>query len=60
LHLQLQVLGVEACHHVAGVHAIADVHLPGHDLAGNAEGEVGLIARPHHADEFPRRLLALE
>ena len=52
LDLQLQVLRIEPRHHVAGVHAVADIDDAGDDLAGDAEAEIGLVARPHHADEF--------
>ena len=27
------------------------------DLAGDAEAEIGLVPRPHHADEFAARIL---
>ena len=52
--LQLQVLRVEPRHDVAGVNAVADIDDARDDLAGDAEAEIGLIARPHHADEFAR------
>ena len=50
--LQLQVLGIEPRDDVAGMHAIADIDDARDDLAGDAEAEIGLVARPHHADEF--------
>ena len=50
--LQPEVLRIEPRDHVAGVHAIADIDDAGDDLAGDAEAEIGLVARPHHADEF--------
>ena len=58
--LQLQVLRIEPRHHVAGVHAVADIDDAGDDLAGDAEAEIGLVARAHHADEFARGVLVLE
>jgi hypothetical protein len=58
--LQLQVLRIEPRHDVAGAHAIADIDDALDDLAGNAEAEIGLITRPHHADEFARRVFVLE
>ena len=58
--LQLQVLRIEPRHDVAGVHAVADIDDAGDDLAGDAEAEIGLVARAHHADEFARRILVLE
>jgi hypothetical protein len=60
LNLQPQVLGIEARHHVADLHAVADIDDAGDDLAGDAEAEIGLVARPHHADELARGVRPLE
>ena len=45
---------------IAGAHDVADIDHPGDDLAGDAEAEIGLVARPHDADEFARGLSVLE
>ena len=58
--LQLRVLRVEPRHDVAGVDTIADIDDARDDLAGDAEAEIGLVARPHHADEFARGILVFE
>ena len=56
--LQLEILRVEPRHHVAGVHAVADIDEARDDLAGDAKAEVGLVARPYDADEFAGGILA--
>ena len=58
--LQLQVLRIEPRHHVAGAHPVADIDEAGDDLAADAEAEIGLVARAHHADEFAAAVLVLE
>ena len=58
--LQREVLRIEPGHDVAGAHPVADIDDAGDDLAGDAEAEIGLVARPHHADEFARGVVALE
>ena len=60
LGLQLRVLRVEPRHDVAGAHAISDVDDARDDLAGDAEAEIGLVPRPHHADEFARGIFIFE
>ena len=58
--LQLEVLRIEPRDDVAGVDAIADIDDPGDDLAGDAEAEIGLVARAHDADEFALGVRVLE
>jgi hypothetical protein len=45
---------------VADCDTIADIDDAGDDLAGDTEAEVGFVARPHHAHEFPRAIHILE
>jgi hypothetical protein len=42
------------------VHRIADIDDTVCDLAGDAETEIGFIARAHDADEFTARIFRLE
>ena len=60
LHLQPQILGIEARHDVADRDAIADIDDARDNLASDTEAEIGLIARPHHAHEFPLAIRVLE
>jgi hypothetical protein len=60
LHLQLEILRIDPRHHIAGTHGIADIDVAGDDLAGHAEAEIGLAARPHHPDELMARVARLE
>jgi len=43
-----------------GAHTVADTDDAGHDLAGDAEAEVGLVAGAHDADEFAAGIVRLE
>ncbi len=54
LDLQRQVLRVEPRNDIAGTHPVADIHDAGDDLAADPEGEIGLVAGAHDADEFAR------
>jgi hypothetical protein len=58
--LQLQVLRVEPRHHVADVHAIADIDDAADHLAGDPEAEIRLVAGAHDAYEFARRILVFK
>jgi hypothetical protein len=59
-HLKLEVLRIEPGDDVAGMDEIADIDDPFGDLAGDAEGEIGLVARAHDADEFATRIFRLK
>src|SRR5436190_2113414 len=50
--LKFEVLRIEPRNHISSVHPIADIDDPHRDLAGDAEAEIGFVARPHYADEL--------
>jgi hypothetical protein len=58
--LKLKVLRVKSRDHIARVHGIADIDDPVGDLAGDAETEIGLVARAHDAHELAARSFPLE
>jgi hypothetical protein len=58
--LQPQILGIEARHDIADSDRIADIDDAGDDLASDTEAEIGFVAGPHHAHEFPRAIRVLE
>src|SRR2546430_1850642 len=45
---------------VGEVHAVSDIDHALDDFTGDAEAEVGLVARSHHADEFADGVSLLE
>jgi hypothetical protein len=58
--LQRQILRIETRDNIADLHAVSDIDHALDDFTGDAEAEVGLVARPHHADEFAGGVSLLE
>ena len=58
--MQRQILWIETRDNIADLHAVSDIDHALDDFTGDAEAEVGLVTRPHHADEFAGGVSLLE
>ena len=58
--MQFQVFRIEPRYNITCRDRVADIDDAVHDLSGDPEAEIRLVAGAHHADEFARRHLVFE